>query len=1524
MDSRDQEIRAIMDKCEEVGGDSERAVRSMRSSPSSFSTATMIRSRWLGFLYTWCVEDEVNDKGEKELQIRGYGLSRDASRTWMIHVKGFRPWMYVELEAVATTDRPSFQVDWTSFQTLVKQTLMERTRVLRGKTFYLSYKKKLYGEEGREFPFWKIRFQSEAERRTAFYQLNDQILRMRGIRFRVRCHEQTISPLLQLLVSKSLPSCGWIQCSSWKSVDQDKKFSRLTHEWEVHYEDLAGISDAESLELGIPSPGVMSFDLEVYSSNPMRMPSASIPEDCIFQISVCVQHSQGTSSSLSSSSEGHHEKEKDIYLLFTLRREDHYPAWTSMTMNDTGAAVEIRGFASERDLLMGWIQFLRDDDTIHVCIGYNIFGFDLPYVIERCRHHGILHELDRIGFPRWKHAPEKKISWSSTAYSCQEFHFLDTEGRLWIDLLPVVRRDYKFGNYRLKTVSSFFLGETKDPLTALDIFRAYEEGFLRRKERREERRPKEEEGFRALEQCGHYCVQDSKLVLQLFSVLNLWIGLSEMARICNVSVMDLFTKGQQIKVYSQIVFQCFQDNRIVEFVPKIGKEEEESLSSYTGAYVFPPTPGIYDWVIPFDFSSLYPTTIIAYNIDYSTFVKDESSVRLEDCHVIEWDDHQNCGHESLDPGVGDDGNPHEGEREKKREEEEESEEEEMSSALLVSPSTIIPNKDDIHKKKKKKDDKVICQRHRYLFKKSPPGVIPRLLIHLLNQRAVVKRRYKECSKEDTTRRILLDKQQLAYKLSANSAYGIMGFRKGYLPFPEGAMSVTAMGRSNIQMAAKYVQTHHQAQLIYGDSVTPSTPLWMTRSTDPARTEVRSIADWFESFLQTETSCPYPEFKPEDSEMIMSEEGGRNKERIDVEHLGWSILSASGWTRVKRMIRHATKKRLFRVHTTAGSVEVTEDHSLVLSDGRLCSPLELQVHKDVCRTFLPQQDVSGIVAGSSSSYSSCIIPSKFLLSCSDAMDPSILLREIQMTDTSILYFGGSMTVFQMLYFMFLPTFPDMRCYIHPSQTGVSSPSSPWEWILHPPSVCRSPLGLVYRVEEMMVGATTTTAAEMSQQELQFVYDVETEDGTFHAGIGSLIVKNTDSIYCHFADAQEAQGAWKQAKQIETEFLKLFPSPMKLVFEEKVYRKFLILTKKRYMALTCNNEHGDTDKDLTIRGVLLARRDNCLFLRQFYQEIVDLIMDGRPAPFVLQTIQERILRLFQWHPEYSATSEYFVVSKTLNRNYKVKSLPTDPDKWKKRMKSLGIHYSPSSIPTTSELEILNQRCIEETNQSDQQGFSSDSLSTGSSSPFLVQYPWLKDYLSRSLPAHVQLALKMKWRGRPVEPGSRIEFLVIRQEHEEKDAKLFDKLEDPEYFQRHRSLLRLDRLYYTKLLSTSLDQLLAVSFPSLSNNDRKFAHHLWESHYQRLHVIHSLHRQFAPSIEWIPPLPSTLLRLSPPPPTLSISNTNTNKHPSSSILSNSKFKSKLVPIPPLPQKSNSSIHQTSIYDFAIFSSSEKKKKK
>ena len=90
---------------------------------------------------------------------------------------------------------------------------------------------------------------------------------------------------------------------------------------------------------------------------------------------------------------------------------------------------------------------------------------------------------------------------------------------------------------------------------------------------------------------------------------------------------------------------------------------------------------------------------------------------------------------------------------------------------------------------------------------------------------------------------------------------------------------------------------------------------------------------------------------------------------------------------------------------------------------------------------------------------------------------------------------------------------------------------------------------------------------------YVYDLETDVGHFHAGFGSLIVKNTDSVFFSpkIHNIKTKQIMTNKAclrVSIELGILagevigKILPEPEDLEYE-KTFWPFIILTKKRYV-------------------------------------------------------------------------------------------------------------------------------------------------------------------------------------------------------------------------------------------------------------------------------------------------------------------------------------------------------------------------
>lgn len=86
------------------------------------------------------------------------------------------------------------------------------------------------------------------------------------------------------------------------------------------------------------------------------------------------------------------------------------------------------------------------------------------------------------------------------------------------------------------------------------------------------------------------------------------------------------------------------------------------------------------------------------------------------------------------------------------------------------------------------------------------GLLPEILESLLSARKKAKADLK--SETDPFKRSVLDGRQLALKISANSVYGFTGAQVGKLPCLEISGSVTAYGRTMIELTKQEVESQY--------------------------------------------------------------------------------------------------------------------------------------------------------------------------------------------------------------------------------------------------------------------------------------------------------------------------------------------------------------------------------------------------------------------------------------------------------------------------------------------------------------------------------------------------------------------------------------------------------------------------------------------------------------------------------------------------------------------------------------------
>lgn len=666
------------------------------------------------FPYQWSVYDK---------EIRVYGFNEENQPT-LLRITDFTPYVYVKLPAniVWTPQYVSRLVETlkkTSRGRILKSTLVYRRPLYYADVFLNERNTLKFNQQ----PYLLIAFESDYQRKNFAYNSNRTISVMNLGNVAIEIYEHNASPVLQLTCVRKISTADWFVAKN--ITVPPESVSRLNNEYSVHWKNLMEDTSAPQ---SIPCPLIMSYDIECVFHNPNKFSDGSHPNDRIFQIS-CVFGRQSQ------------PKETWRKILLTLGNPEK-----KLLPN-----IEIFTFKKEFSLLLGFSELIIRENP-QILIGYNIFKFDIPFMYKRAQELRIHDDFVKHGCT-WDKCKLETIRWSSSAYSNQEMNFLDLQGRLTIDVLTLVQRDFDLESYKLDYVSEKFLGSNKDPLDHHDIFNCYHLGM----------RESQNDGIsKSMSLVGKYCVKDSILVLELFEKFQYWYSLTEMAKICQVPHSHLFLYGQQLKVFSQVYKFCYQNNIVVES----GRWKPDEDDICTGASVLTPQPGLYENVVSFDFCSLYPSVIISHNIDFTTLLPEGTNIPPDMYRTIEWEEHINC---------------------------------KCEHAVITNDT---------------KD--VRCKRYSYKWLSTIPGILPTIIKNLLQARKEVRNQMKSIDKSSLLYNVL-NKRQLAYKVSSNSMYGALTTKRGYLPFLPAGMCITAVGRQSLEKVSKIITENYGGNVVYGDT-----------------------------------------------------------------------------------------------------------------------------------------------------------------------------------------------------------------------------------------------------------------------------------------------------------------------------------------------------------------------------------------------------------------------------------------------------------------------------------------------------------------------------------------------------------------------------------------------------------------------------------------------------------------------------------------------------------------------------------
>jgi DNA polymerase delta subunit 1 len=599
-------------------------------------------------------------------------------------------------------------------------------------------------------------------------------------------------PMLVMTHIRNVLMSGWMKVDNLKVSNVSRCQICASTKW-------TNIHPVE--RIGMPPFVTLSYDLECFSRDGL-FPDPYIPDNYITQIGNILFN----------------EKTKEYYRhIFVVGQCDDID----------GTVIDV--CRTESDLILKWIEFVVTTDPDQI-IGYNIDDFDWQYIWRRADLLGLKPDIGTLSRLRHVKSTFSESSMESSAFGFNKYDIITTPGIGQIDMLHWFRKNKKLRSYKLDFVSELYLGEKKHNVDHKQIFKWSG--------------PNGSSSERKI--VAEYCIQDTYLPVRLMQKFDVFINLVEMSKVSRVPLTWLITRGESVKVYSQVSYTARSKGYLIPDPPKV-----INTNKFEGATVLDPKYGAYNEpVCGMDFASLYPSIMIALNLDLTTYVKDKRYMNIPGVvyRTFKWDG----------------GN--------------------------------------------------------YTFVQNRPGLLSGIQKDLWSLRKEKKKLMNTTS--DPELKKIYNATQLAYKLCMNSIYGGVGSPYSALYCKPISACVTYNGRMMIDHSKKCaMEWYAGAKNGYSDSLPGNEIVYVKNSSGKERKiQIKNLGKSWKVFTQN---------------------GLEDSDKLQGKSI-YKIKSRDGWADVERVIKHKTSKKVLRITTSDGSVCVTEDHPMILEEGKILAAKECKV------------------------------------------------------------------------------------------------------------------------------------------------------------------------------------------------------------------------------------------------------------------------------------------------------------------------------------------------------------------------------------------------------------------------------------------------------------------------------------------------------------------------------------------------------------------------------------------------------
>ncbi len=489
-------------------------------------------------------KQELENKIPQSYTIRCFGVTKnDNSITCKIN--NFKPFFYVKVPNNFNRINLHNFLSWIESSYFLKDSII-KTKTwnkddeqydfetiyspLIRKSCVIEEKKDLFGfRNGKRYKFVKLVFDNYKAMMKSRYIFKKpvSITQVTKKPTKYKLYESNIEPFMRFCHIKDILMAGWVKLpkGKWKKTLET---STTQIEVEIDWDDIISLKEHQAMANFLQA----SWDIEVYSHDG-TFPEPKILKNEIFQIATTYKY--------------YNSNNFLVKHLLTLKTCE------PITEIDNDVPIIVECCENERDLIKRWVSIISKMDP-DIFYTYNGDGFDCMYLKERAILHKLAGTDGKSGYffnrlSRLKYIPAeiKKETFSSSAYGDSEYNRIYIPGRLNYDLLIHYKRGMKkYSSYKLDFIANEILKRGKHDVSAKQIFEYYKIGTPE-----------------LIKKIGEYCIMDTQLLQELVDKQLILITIIQLANVTFVPIGFLTTRGQTIKVFSQILRKARQMNFLI-------------------------------------------------------------------------------------------------------------------------------------------------------------------------------------------------------------------------------------------------------------------------------------------------------------------------------------------------------------------------------------------------------------------------------------------------------------------------------------------------------------------------------------------------------------------------------------------------------------------------------------------------------------------------------------------------------------------------------------------------------------------------------------------------------------------------------------------------------------------------------------------------------------------------------------------------------------------------------------------------